>query len=692
MIPFYEITTLYVAPHTAPDGASPAAETAGGTEPAANGRGWPFPSLEAAFDYIRELRRQGIAQPITVRLLPGLHRFLEPVVVDAGVYGVTVLGDPASRVIGGVRVEGWRRDTYRGAACFSAPIPPEAKDPAAPGGIDFIDLYVNGTRAKMTRYPESGYLYADEVDQSSGVHSKWFVAQAGDWKDFSNVDRIRINYFHYWIDEHSPIESYDPATRRVTMRYPSARSIAGERGSISALEYWLENVAETFSRPDEWYADGDRLYYIPRDESMTPETLDAVIPRTSRFFIFKGTEEAPVRGVTLRGLTLSGTRGEYLLTGEERFDRNADRVAGGPQSASDADGVISFRFAHNCTVEDCRIENYGLYGVNIHTGCHGIRILRSLFRDGGAGGVRVCGGDVNAPAARQTWGNTIEDCRILYCGRRYAAGCGVLLMHTYENTVAHNEIGYLYYTGVSVGWVWGYAPSVARDNRILKNHIHHIGGGMLSDMGGVYLLGRQPGTVVSGNVIHDVRAKKYGGWALYTDEGSSFITLEDNICYDTSENSFHQHYGSLNTLRNNIFAYAGTAATALVRVTRTEAHMSLLAENNIFYASGNPMLCLQPTHLTNHTVSSKRNLFFDAARPEPAFVSFMNGYRENADGKTLTEREAREAGLEYGTVVADPLFADPEKRDFRLAPESPAFALGFVPIDVSDVGPRRGDL
>ena len=70
----------------------------------------------------------------------------------------------------------------------------------------------------------------------------------------------------------------------------------------------------------------------------------------------------------------------------------------------------------------------------------------------------------------------------------------------------------------------------------------------------------------------------------------------------------------------------------------------------------------------------------------------MNGYRENADGRTLTEREAREAGFEYGTAVADPLFADPEKRDFRLAPESPAFALGFVPIDVSDVGPRRGDL
>jgi hypothetical protein len=296
--------------------------------------------------------------------------------------------------------------------------------------------------------------------------------------------------------------------------------------------------------------------------------------------------------------------------------------------------------------------------------------------------VKIVGGGVNAPSADRTYGNTVEDCRILSCGRRYFAACGVLMMHTYENTVAHNEIGYLYYTGVSVGWIWGYAPSVTRDNRIEKNHIHHLGDGMLSDMGGVYLLGNQPGTVVSGNVIHDVRSRNYGGWALYTDEGSSFITLENNVCWNTSDNSYHQHYGSMNTVRNNIFAFSDGP---MMRVSRTEAHMSILFENNIVYSTGAPMFDISRNQIAQGTVSSMRNLYFDTTRAQPVMRRFGNG----PDAEELLLGDVQAAGMEYESVIADPLFEDPARFDFRLREGSPAFALGFRPIDVSDVGPRK---
>jgi hypothetical protein len=48
-------------------------------------------------------------------------------------------------------------------------------------------------------------------------------------------------------------------------------------------------------------------------------------------------------------------------------------------------------------------------------------------------------------------------------------------------------------------------------------------------------------------------------------------------------------------------------------------------------------------------------------------------------------------GYDQHSVVADPLCADMKKRDFTLAKDSPAFKLGFKPIDLSDVGPRPKD-
>ena len=682
MIPYNEITTLYVAP-TDP---AAAADGMNGTEPEACAAGAPFPDIPAAFSYIRELRRIGVGQPITVKLLPGLHCLSSTVVVDPGVSGVTlesaVPGE--ARIIGGVRADGWQWDTYNGVRCLSAPIPAAALNPGTRDGIDFTDLYVNGTRAKLTRYPAEGWLYADDVENHSGqlfAPSKWFVAKEGDFPNFRNMERVQISYCHYWIDEHSPIKSYDPETRRVTMVYPSRFGIDGGPGTASGLEYCLENVAENFGHPDEWYADEGRIYYVPRDESITPETAEVFIPRLHKLFDFRGTPDRHVKNIRLRGLSLSVTRGEYGSVGMDASGNGEQlKFASDAQAVSQADGAVSFIYAENCSVEDCRLENYGVHGFVVANGCHGIRIARTLMRDGGAGGVKINGGVCGTPASEHTYGNTVEDCRILSCGRRYFAACGVLMMNTYENTVAHNEIGYLYYTGVSCGWVWGYSPNITRDNRIEKNHIHHLGDGMLSDMGGVYLLGAQPGTVVSGNVIHDVTSKNYGGWALYTDEGSSFITLENNVCWNTSDNSYHQHYGSMNTVRNNIFAYSGGQ---MMRVSRTEAHLSILFENNIVYSAGAPMFEISRTQISQRTVSSKRNLYFDTTRTAPVMRKF--GEEE------MTLADFRAAGLEYGSLVADPLFENPEEHDFRLKEGSPALALGFRPIDVTDVGPRAVD-
>jgi hypothetical protein len=81
-------------------------------------------------------------------------------------------------------------------------------------------------------------------------------------------------------------------------------------------------------------------------------------------------------------------------------------------------------------------------------------------------------------------------------------------------------------------------------------------------------------------------------------------------------------------------------------------------------------------------------------------VSFPTGSgRFWIDDLSLREAELsdewegwRAQGQDVHSVVADPLFVDPEHGDYRLRPESPAFALGFQTIPVEEMGPYQDSL
>jgi len=622
----------------------------------------PLKSIQDALDIAAEMRENGNKCPIYIRVLGGEYAIKKPISVTPLMSGVTVepFNEEDVIICGGKKISGFSETFFNGVRCFAAFIPQVAE-----GKWNFTDLYVDGLRSDMTRYPENGVLQkisAEDPSEDLFAHSKWFIAKKEDIKDFRNFEDCIVSFCHYWVDEHTPIESYDPETGKLVMKYRSCMNLNHN------FEYYLENVAETFGKPNQWYLDrpSGMLYYIPRDDSQTPENIEARAPVASKFIEFRGfSEETPVKNVTFRNIKFACTRGDYVSGNQNSHN---EIFASDNQAVSGADGVITFLNTQHCSIENCSLKNFGLHGFVINSGCSNIRITGCDIYDGGAGGVKINGSAHN---------NTISDNRILHCGRRYLSACGVLMMNSHSNTVTHNEIGDLYYTGISSGWMWGYNPSSTHDNLITHNHIHDLGQGRLSDMGGVYLLGSQPGTIVSNNLIHDIESKEYGGWALYTDEGSSSITLENNICYNTSDNSFHQHYGTSNHVRNNIFAFS---KHSLLMLSRFERHISTVFENNILFSSGSEIYGFSSKFIYNETVISNRNIIFDSTKDQPEF-------RDSDRFRTLSKIQA--LGLETDSLVADPKFIDLEHFDFRLADDSPAFALGFRKIDMSDVGPRR---
>jgi len=345
-------------------------------------------------------------------------------------------------------------------------------------------------------------------------------------------------------------------------------------------------------------------------------------------------------------------------------------------------GAIYLEGARNCAIENCRIAHVGWYGVEIAHGCSAIRVVGNEIVDVGAGGLKLNGADFQGPAHLRTGNSRITDNHVHQCGRVFHAGVGVLSMHSFGNTISHNHIHDLYYSGISCGWVWGYGPSISRDNLIEKNHIHDIGQGLLSDMGGIYTLGVQPGTVLRGNLIHDVTKLNYGAWCIYPDEGSSHMLIEHNVCYRTNGEVFHQHYGRENIVRNNVFAFGADSVAAHGRADLQ--HNAFTFERNIFITDGKPILSGGYSALLKwRNIRTDLNLFWDVSGAPLAFKD-REGVIGLEDWKAL--------GHDHHSIVADPRCADPKQNDFALAPDSPAIVeLGFAPIDLSDVGPRPED-
>ncbi|MBC7287665.1 MAG: right-handed parallel beta-helix repeat-containing protein, partial [Armatimonadetes bacterium] len=425
--------------------------------------------------------------------------------------------------------------------------------------------------------------------------------------------------------------------------------------------YFVENFREALDQSGEWYLDRreGRLYYWPLPgEDMGKVTV--VAPYLRHIVELRGEPEIglPVEHVHFRDLSFQ--HADWVFEREDECDG---------QAAYFLDAAVYATGAKNCLFEGCEIAHVGEYGIWLSEGCRDNRIVQCHIHDLGGGGVKI-GEPLNREGDREAGRNAVDNCFIHDGGHVFPAGVGVWIGRSSYNQVTHNEICDFYYTGISVGWCWGYAATTAHDNIVEYNHIHHIGLGVLSDMGGIYTLGRSPGTRLRYNLIHDIYMFLYGAGGIYPDEGSSNILIENNICYDTATGGFTQHYGRDNMVRNNIFAYSQGPQLVLGRAEPEYCPFEFV--QNIAYSTTGQMC--NATWGAAPLLKADYNCYWDTVQRMDLEI-----------GRWFWE-EWVEMGKDVHSVVADPLFVDAEHRDFRLRPDSPALKLGFKPIDMSRTG------
>jgi hypothetical protein len=167
-------------------------------------------------------------------------------------------------------------------------------------------------------------------------------------------------------------------------------------------------------------------------------------------------------------------------------------------------------------------------------------------------------------------GNEVVSCVIRRCGADSRGAVGVFVAFSADTRVAHNVIHDQPYTGVSIGYRWSTAPTSQVRCVAEYNHIYDVMK-TLADGGGIYTLGFQPGTVLRGNLIHDVHRSAYahGGApnnGFFIDEGSKGFLFESNVVHRTSGESvrFNQCQREWHTWRGNAFDGDATASRITV--------------------------------------------------------------------------------------------------------------------------------
>jgi parallel beta-helix repeat protein len=658
--------TLYVAP----DGK----DTWSGkhAKPLKTGRDGPLASLTGARDRIRTLKaKKPLDEPVTVVIKNGTYSIEAPLVLspqDSGttLYPISYVAatDTHPVISGGRAITNWRPEAD---GVWSADVQ-GVKD----GAWYFEQLWVNGRRAIRARASNEALVYVRGVNEeplTNGRYRQTISVRPEDVQLLSGLTPAElsdVNFvaLHKWQVTRRRIESIDTAVGTIKVSGPQMWS-----GSpiTRGTPYYLENIGAALDTAGEWFlCRSGRIYYRPLPaEDMG--TAEIVAPVAYAFLVLDGN---PLTTGYVENLSFSGLSFQYAQQLTPPTGVNPAQAAANIGASILALGARSVQF------DNCEIAHIGNYALMFARGSRNSTISHSYLHDLGAGGVRV--GDFRLPGSDSVFTReiTVENNIIRGGGRLFHSAVGVLVGQSSDNLVTHNEIADFFYTGISVGWTWGYGYSAAVRNEISFNHIHHIGWRMLSDMGGIYTLGVSPGTTINNNIVHDVYAYNYGGWGIYLDEGSSKIEVEDNLVYNTMNAGLHLHYGQDNMVRNNIFA---DGLLMQLQRTRIGPGRSLSFVNNIVFWTNRQLPVSWPNGQLfggawgAEDIWMEQNLYYDTARLP---ITFM--------GLDFSIWQA--IGRDSGSMIEDPRFVAPESANFRLQYDSPALTMGFQPFDQSLAG------
>ncbi len=545
-------------------------------------------AIEKALQQSREKRRLEKLGHITLRLKEGTYRLNQSIIVRPEDNNMKIVADGDVRISGGVQISGWKKK----GKMWIADMPEFNGRP-----LEFRQMWVNGEKAVRARDvadfndmfriraidkpKEILYVPAEamkpfvkkakegvtyNVDGELVIHEMWCVAN------------LRLKDFR--IQGDSAAVTFQQPESHIHFMHPWPSPMITTDGRNSA--FYLTDSKTLLDTAGEWWLDTDnrKVYYMPREgEDMTTATVE--VPAVETLLKVQGAPDRMVSNITFEGIEFSHATwlrpsidghaplqaGMYMIEAYKmrpkmerpRGDYKLDNQGwvGRPAAA------VSVNGAENVSFSKCKFTHHGSTGLEYHRYTLGGKIDNCLFSDIAGNGIvaGTFGGESHEAHLPYAPTDDREICKDLSITNNLITdvtnedwGCvGIAAGFVSGIKILHNEISEVSYSGISLGWGWNRQPCSMGNNLVKGNLIHHYAKHMY-DTAGIYTLGCQPRSFIEENVVRDIYVPSYAHdphhwFYLYTDEGSSYITVRNN--WTPSEKFLKNANGPGNVWENN---------------------------------------------------------------------------------------------------------------------------------------------
>ncbi len=525
-------------------------------------RNHPFATINHARQVVATINRK-MTSNIVVYLLRGTyHESLTFGPKDSGTNGHNIIykAYPGQSPVlsGGKKITGWKlHDSSKNI--WQAPIP---------AGFNTRQLYINGMRAHRA---QGNALPGGSTQTATG----YTLPNTSLANQLSPKD-LEFVYNLSWVQSRCDVASITQTT--VTMVNPCFQMITAWVWQRATLPSYLENAYEFLTNPGDWCIDTTHhvISYIPRSGENL-KTADVEVGNTQTLIRLNGKPSTPVQHLVFQGLTFAYTgwlqpsqsrgmatcQANLMFTSvaaAQNWNNDAFVTPSGGKTwnntpygsySVETPGAVEAHAARYVQFLDNIFTHLGAAGLNMNRGSQHDVITGNAFIDISGNGLQF--GDVSTPnptSPNQIDGYTkITNNYLNNAPVEYQGGVGFFLGYTRNTLISHNEVSYVPYTGISLGWGWGSKdtlPSTDTGNIVSYNYVHHV---MMvrADGGCIYNIGPQPKGIITGNFCTN------SNWqGIYLDQGSTGWAVTHNAFEHVGMNWFNPNPNSFDPPDTNV--------------------------------------------------------------------------------------------------------------------------------------------